>query len=287
MQELISRSARGAANRISKQIDELRYRIWRLTQKNPTLREPIFFIGCPRSGTSVAVRLFASHPWVANWSEAGQVWDPARYYDPEADHHWRASDVTPEAAARLHARFEHYRRSRDKKRFVNKHPRSSVRVEYIAQVFPDAFFVHVIRDGRAVVNSIANKIREEPERQTVPFGNFCKPPNWRQLLREDLIEQSAWQWREIVGHILDKKDLLGERFHQFKYEDMCANPREVLASVAAFAGLPTSEGLLDQIPASLENMNYKFKEDLTSRQIAVISEIQQDLLVELGYCPEI
>ncbi len=50
------------------------------------LRRPVFMIGCPRSGTGVAMRMFASHPRVANLSEAGSLWDPRHYNDGDADH---------------------------------------------------------------------------------------------------------------------------------------------------------------------------------------------------------
>ncbi|MEK7863976.1 MAG: sulfotransferase, partial [Chloroflexota bacterium] len=46
---------------------ELAYRVWLLVGgRAARLERPIFMIGCPRSGTTVAVELFALHPDVAN-----------------------------------------------------------------------------------------------------------------------------------------------------------------------------------------------------------------------------
>lgn len=264
-------------------IDSLLFHIWALKREHPTLEKPIIMVGCPRSGTSIAVELFATHPWVANRSEAGQVWDPDHYYDPNAHHHWGAEMVTEEGARRLHAKFEYYRQRSGRKRLVNKHPRNSVRIDYIRQIFPDAFFIHVIRDGRAVVNSIINKTQREPTRQRIPFGNFCKPPHWRQFLRDDPVEQAALQWREIVRYVLSRRHELGARYQEFKYEDMCSMPRETFASMFEFAGLPVSDEFLARIPKQLRNMNYKWKEQLSSEQIASIDAVQEELLEELGY----
>ena len=266
------------------QFNNLHYHLWKVgARQEPILKEPIFMIGCPRSGTTISVNLFARHPWVANWSEAGRVWDPAGYHDPSADHCWDVDRVTGEAARRLHSRFEWYRQLHKKRRFINKHPRNSVRIDYIRAIFPDALFIHVIRDGRAVVNSIVKRIERDPERQRFPFGDFCKPPQWRQYLRDDPIEQAALQWREITAYILGKRSELGDRYYEFKYEDMCLRPREVFAAAFEFADLPAGDEFLAMIPESLKNMNYKVEEELSPAQIATINAIQKELLDRLRY----
>ena len=111
---------------------------WRALHPTARLAEPIFLVGSPRSGTTLTVNLFGTHPDVANWSEGGRLWDPIHYHDPEADHHWTAEDATPGQIRRLHRWCEWYRQSHGKARFVNKHPRNSVRIDYLRRVFPDA-----------------------------------------------------------------------------------------------------------------------------------------------------
>jgi hypothetical protein len=265
-------------------LNNLRFQLWRYRfVGEPTLEKPIFMIGCPRSGTTIAQKLFATHPWVADWSEAGQIWDPVDYYNPEADHAWDADRVTEADARRLHARFEWYRQTHKKQRFLNKHPRNSVRLDYIRTVFPDAFFIHVIREGRAVVSSILTKIQGEPDQRNIPFGNFCKPPHWREYLHDDPVEQAAFQWREITRYILDRRDTLGNRYHEFRYEDMCARPQEVFEQAFRNVDLPISEVILSTIPQRLKNMNHKYGETLSQEQIHTINAIQGDLLRQLGY----
>lgn len=265
-------------------LDEASFRLWRFLQPEaPILRQPIFMIGCPRSGTSISVELFARHPWVVNWSEAMEIWDPKGYKDPDADHHWGASDVADEDVRRLHERFEWYRQKRQKQRFINKHPRSSVRIDYINTVFPDAYFIHVIRDGRAVVSSILSKIQRERERQAIPFGDFCKPPRWREYLMLDSVERAATQWRDIVSYILARRESLADRYLEFRYEDMCQDPRGILHDVYRFVGLPNHDVDLDAVPVRLTNMNQKSASLLSTEERGRINRIQGDLLVELGY----
>ncbi len=279
----IFQTAKGVARSLEKRANGLLFNIWRQFNEHPMSEKPVFIIGCPRSGTSITADMFAIHPHVANWSEAGEIWDPDTYYDPQANHHWDASMVTKEDAARLHAWFEYYRQRRGKQRFMNKHPRNSVRIGYIDRVFPDAFFIHVIRDGRAVVNSIVNKIQKDPFRQEIPFGNFCKPPNWREFLRDNPVEQAALQWREIVRFILDQRENLENRYYELRYEDLCRDPRGTLASAFSFVELLATEETMASLPRSLKNMNFKYRGHLSTEQIDTINEVQGPLLRELGY----
>jgi len=247
------------------------------------LHRPIFMIGCPRSGTGLALRTFARHPHVANLSEAGDLWDPRRYNDPEADHVWTVNDVMPEDTRRMHSRFEFWRRLHGAERFINKHPRNSVRIDYLRAMFPDAVFLHVVRDGRAVVNSILSRIQREPHRLRLPFWNFCKPPGWRELLRDDPAEQAALQWREILRYVFAKRAELGAAYHQFRYEDLCVAPRQVVGRAWRFAGLRCDESDLARVPGQLEDRGYKWRKELAPEQLELIGRIQRELLVELGY----
>lgn len=274
---------RATAKTVRDGLEETRFRVWRSLSQGPRLERPVFVIGCPRSGTSLTVRLLARHPDVVNWSEAGRIWDPQGYDEPEAEHCWSVADVEPADARRLHARFEHRRRRDGRPRFVNKHPRSTVRIDYIDAIFPDAFYLHVIRDGRAVVNSILARVEREPYRQAIPFGDFCKPPGWRSFLRDDPAEQAALQWREIVRYARTRGPSLDGRYLEFRYEDLCRVPRTVMADVYASVGLRVTERMLETVPERFHNENDKYRTRLTPDQVATVERVAGDLLAELGY----
>ena len=256
---------------------------WRAFHPGARLVAPIFVVGSPRSGTSLAVDLFATHPDVANWSEGGRLWDPIDYRSDEADHHWPAERATAAEIARLHRWCEWYRRAHGKARFVNKHPRNSVRIDYLRRVFPDARFIHVIRDGRAVVSSIVTQIRSRPRRARQPLGGFCRPPGWRALLRDDLVEQTALQWQAIVRHVRERGRDLGPDYREVRYEDLCARPREIYRGLYEFAGLAAGEAQLAGIPSRPLEPSEGWRERLTAQEIATVEKTAGDLLAELGY----
>ncbi|MEE9235322.1 MAG: sulfotransferase [Candidatus Acidoferrales bacterium] len=261
---------------------EIPFHFWRYTAgRKARLERPIFMIGCPRSGTTLSAKLFSFHPDVASWSEAGEIWDPRHHRNPEADHYWTAAEVTPRDAARLHARFEYHRRFWRKERFFNKNPRSSVRLDYIRAIFSDAVFLHVVRDGRAVVASM-QEFGRRGRRRSVAFP-FVRPAGWRELIRDDKVEQQALQWRAIVSYILDKRRELGSRYHEIRYEDLCEEPRRVLGAAYRFAGLRADEATLARLPEQLSSQNYKWKSQFSAEQIEKINRIQESLLQALGY----
>ncbi|MFQ5741634.1 MAG: glycosyltransferase [Acidobacteriota bacterium] len=262
---------------------EAGFHFWRATRgRSARLEHPIFMVGCSRSGTTLAANLFGLHRDVVHWSEAHDILDPENYRDYDADHYRTASDVTSKEAARLHARFEYHRRVHGRRRFLNKNPRNSVRIDYLRAIFADAVFVHVIRDGRAVVASMLEFIRARPALARVPMP-FEHVPNWRTMLVEDLAERMALEWQAVVSMILGKREELKRAYHEFKYEDLCEEPRAVMTEVWRFAGLRVDEEILTRVPERLELRNHKWRSQLTAEQIERITRIQSRLLRELGY----
>ena len=256
---------------------------WRAFHPGARLAAPIFLVGAPRSGTTLAVDLFATHPDVANWSEAGRLWDPIDYHNGEADHYFPAERATPAQIARLHRWCEWYRRSHGKARFVNKHPRNSVRIGYLRRVFPDARFIHVVRDGRAVVSSIVTQIRSRAQRERQPMGGFCRPPGWRALLRDDPVEQAALQWQAIVRHVRGEAATLGSDYCEVRYEDLCARPREAYRGLFGFAGLAAGAPQLAGVPDRPLERSDAWRKQLGAREIDTVEKTAGDLLAELGY----
>jgi hypothetical protein len=256
--------------------------LWRALHPKARLVEPIFLIGSPRSGTTLAVNLFATHPDVASWSEAGRLWDPIHYHDPEAEHHWTAEDATPAQIRRLHRWCEWYRQAHGKARFVNKHPRNSLRIGYLRRVFPDAHFIHVIRDGRAVVSSMLAQIGRRERRQKRPMGGFARPPGWRAMLRDDLAEQAALQWRAIVRTVREQRLALGSAYTEVRYEDLCARPRDTYSELFRSVALASDAAALAGIPERLEQSE-SWRERLSPEARATVEKAAGDLLRELGY----
>jgi hypothetical protein len=162
------------------------------------------------------------------------------------------------------------------------------RVGFLSQIFEDAKFVHIMRDGRAVANSMLN----------IHFWRGWKGPQnwgWGELApvhREEWDEYgqsfvvlAAIQWKILMDAVEDARSSVdSEHFLEIRYEDLCSDPLNTVKKVATFCGLKWSADFQEQIGAyQLKNTNDKFKSDLTARQQRDLEEVLGDYLRKYGY----
>jgi hypothetical protein len=272
---------------------ELLFEAWRRSPgKHKKVVRPILMYGLPHSGTSISMQLVAQHPDLVNYSEANTVLQPMGYFDYENGTHVRTKeDATPKEIERLQRRFDFRRWFFQKRRILNKSPNNSVRLDFLHAVFPDAVFIHVVRDGRAVVNSLIRGLpadwetedRFKPWRERInPFPGV-KPPNWRSLLRDNPLEQHALQWCEVINYAFKVEACCGIKTYHLKYEELCESPRSVIEKVYKFAGLSVSDEILKRIPEKLGSKNYKWKKEFSEKDLEIVNQIQEPLLNILGY----
>jgi protein-tyrosine sulfotransferase len=115
----------------------------------------------------------------------------------------------------------------DSKRLCNKDPFTLKHVSFLARMFPNAQFILMVRDARAVIHSIrTNKIR---------ISRFPKTESkalrrWNKILA--IMFQDCWR----VGH---------ERCRVVHYESLVLKPRFVLREILRFLRTPWSENVMN------------------------------------------
>ncbi|HXH02184.1 MAG TPA: sulfotransferase [Candidatus Competibacteraceae bacterium] len=138
-----------------------------------------------------------------------------------------------------------------KQRWVEKTPAHVFHLATLARAFPDARFVHVIRDGRDVALSKRK------------MGWIEGRDPLRQLLH------GALQWQAAVraGRAAGRR--LGERYLELRYEDLTEQPEAAIAQLAHFIEAPLSlEAVRDSSVVALGRGNTAFGENMrgVSRQ---------------------
>ena len=130
------------------------------------------------------------------------------------------------------------------KRLVLKTPPNTARIPVLLELFPDARFVHIVRDPYPVYQSMRNMYRKVLPRQTLQ--DFA----W-----EDI---DAWvldAYRLLMTRYLaDRKQIPSGRLVEVRYEDLDARPLEVLPQIYEALGLPDFEAVRPRIEAYLTGL---------------------------------
>jgi len=166
-----------------------------------------------------------------------------------------------------------------KKRFLTKQTTNTQRIRLINTMFRDAYYIHVIRDGRAVANSFLNV---SWRRDTDIWWTGEKAYKWEEKGGE-VIELCGLRWKNNVNEILNNKHLFENRYIEIKYEDFVSDVKGAMKRVLDFCELSHSKAFFDLLPQALPNRNSQWAENLTVNQKNLLNELLESSLSELGY----
>lgn len=202
----------------------------------------------------------------------------------------RAEDVTPWLQHRFTEFFEERDARQGKPVFLHKYTGWS-RMGFFNRIFPQAKFIHIVRDGRAVANSWL---------QMPWWGGYRGPENW---LWGELTEPYRTEWLEHERSyvrlaaiawklLLDSyesaaRELPPERYLEVRYEDFLAEPRETMERALSFLGLPWTADFEKRFRRQrvVTSRSRAFERDLSSRQLQELEASLATRLVKYGYLP--
>jgi LPS sulfotransferase NodH len=258
------------------------------------LRQPIFIIGCARSGTSLLTRLLRRHADIANWSEANRIWDPRGYpwfssdlstppveFDPVAftERWWR--DAHPREQE-LRAIFGAYQWLSRKPYFLNKSPFNTFRIPHLLALFPDARFIHLVRDGRAVSYSYACKQYEKMQTRPEPYR-----VKGFDLSFDELAVRLAAFWRACIEEVSRQDEALSlnarGKLIELTYEELCADPTAALDRIYDYAGLRKDHSAVVDELAAVESRNSKWISGFDAELIPRLVSSMEPILSQKGY----
>jgi len=122
----------------------------------------VFVVGAPRSGTTILAEVLGRHPQVADFYEPYYIWD-YRLGSGEDDVRTVAM-ADPANVAFIRREFALFARKSRKLVVVEKSPENCFRIPYVRAIFPEAKWIHILRDGRDSVESI---FRESKKRKRI------------------------------------------------------------------------------------------------------------------------
>jgi len=199
--------------------------------------------------------------------------------------------------------------SKNKKRFLSKYPRNSVRISYLNKVFPGSIFVNIVRDGRAVVASMLNRIlwnhvsyfrNNTSNVNELTFakmdGYFGIPLKNGNQSQFNFLETHALQWIEVLEEINKAKNYLKpEQFFELKYEDFVLDPKKWLTKIFSACGLEQQNVFqnkiirvlgkreMEEISENLSGRNESWKTKFSQTEIERLNKIMKIFLERFEY----
>lgn len=184
-------------------------------------------------------------------------------------------------AAAVRAVFSAFAASEGKRLYGDKTPGSVTQIELIAELFPEAKFVHIIRDGRAVALS------------------YLERPEWG----PETMAEAANHWKSRVRRGQAGGRAVGEdRYLEVRYEDLVGDPEHETRRVCRFLGIEFEEEMLhyhsnskDFISSTKDPEAFKnlarpvtaglrnWQDEISASDRRLFEAIAGDLLGELGY----
>jgi hypothetical protein len=220
-----------------------------------------FFVGCPRSGTTLIQRVGNAHPrlaivneqeWIAKWWERRIGVAPDGTVTPELVEHLlshrrfprlgleseQVTELIRDGAPKHYARFvtelfDLHGRAEGKPLVGEKSPTYVRHLATMHELFPTARFVHLIRDGRDVALSVLDWKKGERI-----LGRYA---TWQ----EDPVTTTAiwWEWHVLLGREIGAS-LGRDLYYELLYESLVADPEDECRKLCAFLDVPYDEAML-------------------------------------------
>jgi Sulfotransferase family len=249
------------------------------------INKPIFIVGSPRSGTSVLTWCLGQHPNIfpvpeSNWMGDFAVNVAIGYQsgaargdctilsamDIREDELFAVFGETINDLILRHRKDLERKRqqaqdtstaSEPKGRWVDGTPEYSFHICGLRKLFPDALFVHILRDVRAVVQSMLN---------------FHRVAGIQWISNE---EKAYKHWLRSVRACIKAEQAYGPRVvYRIRYADLIDNPESAMRSLLDFLGEPYCAKCLQPLAERINSSNVPadFKADDPATDQAVIEK---------------
>jgi hypothetical protein len=265
---------------------------------------PVFVVGAHRSGTTWVYDMLAEHPQVAGVFESGLFATDLGLAPLFAPTHWYGDSERLESdreffghAFRLNQLLERQELKRDVVALasswlaralspehgylVEKTPQHVRTMPLIAELFPGASFIHVIRDGRDTAVSQRAVAR-----------------SWPGVGQAVGMVDLALRWADVVRTGRSNGRSPGIRCLEVRYEELRSDAAAGLGSMLAFCGIPSDGELVRRICERTRLDPSRTADERAFRRRGDVGEWRGafslldrlrfdraagDLLVELGY----
>jgi len=254
-----------------------------------TIEKPIFIIGVARSGTSILYKLFTRHkdtafpehfsdkyyssPWkfrliplmlkqqimrykIRPEPHEGMFWQKFFSYGVELDE----SDVNEQIEKYIYNVINTQLKAFNANRFVNKQIDFCLRLKFLNKIFPDAYYINISREPKAIVSSLYTKMREDWEIELVENNYHHGYKGWHTIKEKygpdvSKLEACINYFKHYKNSLQTDLAVLNSKVINVKYEEFINQPKEELKKIFEFTELDWYDDLKNEIPNKLELKN--------------------------------
>lgn len=262
---------------------------------DPRLRAPVFVLGAPRSGTTFLGSCIGALPEISYHFEPRVTKAVARQVYQGTWGERRTARVF-----RTSYRLLLLAAGDGGRRFAEKNPENCFVVPFLARTFPDARFIQIVRDGRDVAVSHAEKPwlsarsagsgkRGRGGQAWGPWARWwVEPERAADFESASDLTRTAWSWRRFTASARAAlAELPAERVLTVRYEDVVQRPQEAAETLARFLGHAEAPAELRAALATADPSSVgRWRKTLDADGLADVEREAGPLLRELGYDEE-
>jgi hypothetical protein len=290
---------------------ELRGLWWDLA--HPAMPDPVFVVGCSRSGTTITYETLAAAPHFLKFGwEIPQFWNDL--HGP-LNNGWDSEAAGAEHVRTGHrdAAFRYFYQRLGVGQVLDKTCINTLRIPYLYKIFPKAKFVFIQRDGRDNISSMMDGWRlgrtDGDFHLSKFFGPFPEPvaindgefddwafflaPGWQEYNHASLEEVCAFQWLSANRLALDaKKAIPADQWIHLRYEDIFERPVQMFEEAFRKLDITFTDELRSRCanlrPTSIVKgvpMKEKWKDNNPAAIQRILPTIRA-MMQEMGYDPD-
>ena len=266
-------------------INPLIFKFFAIAQSLPQLKKvekPIFIIGTGRSGTTILGVILSLHKQVGFLNEPKALWHTiypkedliGSYSQGDARYRLGTDDATDSSIHTAHRLFGTYLAAVGASKLVDKYPELIFRVPFVRQIFPDAKFIFLVRNGWDTCRSIdqwSKRLGVNVKDDTYDWWGLNNR-KWHLLIEQiaatnsslqntleaitdrcDHTDMAVLEWILTMQEGLKLVEQFPESVYLLKYEELVAKPRNSLEQLLDFCELPTDEKMFDYAAKTLSS----------------------------------
>lgn len=164
------------------------------------------------------------------------------------------------------------------------------RISFLSQVFPEAYFIDIVRDPRAVVASLMvdrDSFWGSKGGRETPFWDGALTDEdlslWKESGRLPVV-LAGLQWAAVYRQTKAESPSAGGRYTRVRYEEFIRNPAEQMDRLTRFCNLdPSNRVRLYADKICYDSRDRKFENLFSSEELSWLEHVVGGQLEELGY----